>query len=81
MCGPDHRAVPLLTQGIEQIQEGGTPVPVEPRERAWARLDQLADRDKLSSMASVVSLADVVTMGADILAGQVRGRTVVDVRA
>ncbi|MDG2114928.1 MAG: hypothetical protein P8N02_20245 [Actinomycetota bacterium] len=55
--------------------------PIAERQRAWARLDELADRDKLASMASVVGLADVLSMGADILAGQVRGRTVVDVQA
>lgn len=77
----DTTVIPFLLRGVNLLGIDSVMCPVEPRERAWARLDQLADRDKLSSMASVVSLADVVTMGADILAGQVRGRTVVDVRA
>ena len=77
----DTTVIPFLLRGVNLLGIDSVMCPAEPRERAWARLDQLADRDKLSSMASVVSLADVVTMGADILAGQVRGRTVVDVRA
>ena len=39
------------------------------------------DAGKLESMTTVVALGDVVGVANDILAGRVRGRVVVDVRA
>ena len=77
----DTTVIPFLLRGVNLLGIDSVMCPIAERQRAWARLDELADRDKLASMASVVGLADVLSMGADILAGQVRGRTVVDVQA
>jgi acrylyl-CoA reductase (NADPH) len=49
------------------------------RERAWARLATDLDLAKLEKMSRVVPLQDVPRLAEEILAGKVRGRTVVDV--
>lgn len=49
------------------------------REAAWARLARDLDVGKLEAMTQEVGLADAIGLGAQILAGQVRGRVVVDV--
>ncbi|MGB6004666.1 MAG: MDR family oxidoreductase [Ornithinimicrobium sp.] len=63
-------------QGIDSVQ-----APIADRERAWATLAVELPADTLESMTEVVPLGEVVARGADILAGQVRGRVVVDPNA
>ena len=77
----DTTVIPFLLRGVNLLGIDSVMCPVAPRERAWARLDELIDRDKLSSMASIVGLAEVIGLGPEILAGNVRGHTVVDVRS
>jgi acrylyl-CoA reductase (NADPH) len=67
------RAVTLT--GINSVL---TPRPL--RELAWARLATDLDQDLLDSMTTTIGLADAVGRADDVLAGRVRGRTVVDVR-
>ena len=62
--------------GIDSVN---APQPV--RLQAWARLATDLDLDKLSSVTSVVALAEVPRLADHVLQGQVRGRTVVDVNA
>ena len=73
--------IPFLLRGVNLLGIDSVVCPFETRNRAWSRLDELLDRDTLSQMTTMVGLADVPKLGSDILAGQVRGRTVVDVRA
>ena len=68
------RAVNLL--GVESVQ-----CPAARRRVAWARLAQDLPLDKLDAMTKVVPLRAVVDLAPKILAGQVRGRVVVDVNA
>jgi acrylyl-CoA reductase (NADPH) len=49
------------------------------RVEAWARLAKDFDRNSFSRITSTISLKDVETAGASILAGGVRGRTVVEI--
>jgi acrylyl-CoA reductase (NADPH) len=49
------------------------------REAAWTRLAKDLDTAQLERMIREVGLADAIALGADILAGQVRGRVVVNV--
>ncbi|WP_233252095.1 hypothetical protein [Limnohabitans sp. 2KL-17] len=49
------------------------------REATWARLAQDLDTAQLERMTREVGLAEAIELGAQILAGQVRGRVVVDV--
>jgi acrylyl-CoA reductase (NADPH) len=66
------RGVSLL--GIDSVQ---CPQPV--RREAWQRLAKDLDRAKLSALTREIALADVIEAGAEILAGKLRGRTVVRV--
>jgi acrylyl-CoA reductase (NADPH) len=50
------------------------------REQAWARLARDLDIAKLEAMTQEVGLADALTLAPQLLAGQVRGRVVVNVR-
>ncbi len=63
-------------QGIDSVQ-----CPRPRREQAWARLAADLPLDKLDAMTSVRAMADVPEVTAEILKGQVRGRTVIDVNA
>ncbi len=48
---------------------------------AWARLAADLPLDQLDAMVDSVSLAEVAQLGTTILAGEVKGRIVVDVNA
>ena len=48
---------------------------------AWPRLARDLPMDKLDAMTSVVRLDDLPELSSKILKGQIRGGTVVDVRA
>jgi acrylyl-CoA reductase (NADPH) len=49
------------------------------RSDAWARLAQSLDLAKLDAMTGEIALAEALALAPKILAGQVRGRVVVDV--
>ena len=46
---------------------------------AWARLARDLDLSRLEAITREISLQEAVQAGADILAGRIRGRLVVDV--
>lgn len=60
-------------QGVESVM---TPTAV--RARAWARLDRELAAGTIEEMTEVVPLSELLERGPTILAGQVRGRWVVD---
>jgi hypothetical protein len=49
------------------------------RETAWARLERDLDADKLTKMTRVEPMSSLSALAADILAGRIRGRVVIDV--
>ena len=51
--------------------------PYERRVEIWDALAAVVEPDKLDAMTSEVALADVADLAGAILAGQVKGRTVV----
>jgi acrylyl-CoA reductase (NADPH) len=61
-------------QGVDSVS-----APLQKRVQAWHRLSDLMNRDILSSLYQVISLAEVSSVSEQILAGQVQGRVVVDV--
>lgn len=77
----DTTVIPFLLRGVNLLGIDSVMCPIEPRQRAWDRLAELIDRSALASMATTVGLNDVIGLGPEILAGQVKGRTVVDVNA
>ncbi|HKJ10786.1 MAG TPA: MDR family oxidoreductase [Ornithinimicrobium sp.] len=62
-------------QGVDSVQ-----APVAAREAAWSALADELSAELLEGMTSVVSLSEVSERARQILAGQVRGRTVVEPR-
>jgi acrylyl-CoA reductase (NADPH) len=72
---------PFILRGITLAGIDSVMAPMEKRIEAWARLARDLDLKKLDAMTSRAVLKDVPRLGADILAGKVRGRVVVDVNA
>lgn len=72
---------PFILRGITLAGIDSVMAPMAKRIEAWNRLASDLDLKKLDAMTSRVKLADVPALGAEILAGKVRGRIVVDVNA
>lgn len=72
---------PFILRGVTLYGIDSVMAPMARREAAWAALDRLIDRPKLAAMTRAIPLAEALQAGQDILAGQVRGRLVVDVNA
>ena len=82
-AGPDlpGTVLPFILRGVRIWGIDSVYCPAERRAQAWARLAQDLPLDKLDAMTNVKAMADVPAVTADILKGQVRGRTVIDVNA
>jgi acrylyl-CoA reductase (NADPH) len=72
---------PFILRGVTLAGIDSVMAPRAVREAAWARLAQDLDAAQLERMTREVGLADAIGLGAEILAGQVRGRVVVNVNA
>ena len=72
---------PFILRGITLAGIDSVNAPMAKRVEAWNRLAKDLDLKKLDAMTSRVALKDVPALGAEILAGKVRGRIVVDVNA
>ena len=70
---------PFILRGVTLVGIDSVMAPRAVREAAWARLAQDLDTAQLERMTREVGLADAIGLGAEILAGQVRGRVVVNV--
>ena len=71
--------IPFLLRGVNLLGIDSVMQPFENRQRAWQRIASDLPMDKLDAMVHPATLADLPKLGADILAGQVQGRVVVDV--
>ena len=70
---------PFILRGVSLIGIDSVMAPRARRMEAWARLAGDLDLGKLASMTRTIKLADVEQAGADIVAGKVRGRVVVEI--
>ncbi|HZK98813.1 MAG TPA: MDR family oxidoreductase [Caulobacteraceae bacterium] len=70
---------PFILRGVTLAGIDSVMCPLPRRLEAWDRLARDLDLAKLDSMTTTASLADVPALGTAILAGEVRGRVVVDV--
>jgi acrylyl-CoA reductase (NADPH) len=70
---------PFILRGVTLAGIDSVMAPRAVREAAWARLAQDLDAAQLERITREVGLADAIGLGAEILAGQVRGRVVVNV--
>jgi acrylyl-CoA reductase (NADPH) len=71
--------MPFILRGVRLYGVDSVYCPQPKRSHAWARLAQDLPLDKLDAMTTVRPLADVPEITAQILKGQVRGRTVIEV--
>jgi acrylyl-CoA reductase (NADPH) len=72
---------PFILRGCKLVGVDSVMCPLPLRRQAWQRLVTDLDRAKLDAMTRVVPLAGALDVAREILAGQVRGRVVVDVNA
>ena len=68
---------PFILRGVSLIGVDSVNCPKQRRAEAWNRLASALSSQDLEAVASEVSLPEIPGLGADILAGRVRGRTVV----
>lgn len=73
--------IPFLLRGVNLLGIDSVMKPTQDRIRAWAEVATHLPMDRLEQMAVPASLDDLPKLGADILAGQVRGRVIVDLNA
>ena len=72
---------PFILRGITLYGIDSVMAPMALRLEAWARLARALDLAKLEALTQEISLAGALQAGADILAGKVRGRLIVNVNA
>jgi len=71
--------IPFLLRGINLLGIDSVYYPNARRSEAWQRLADVIPEDAFDRITTEVSLSDLPELGRSILAGQVRGRVVVDV--
>jgi acrylyl-CoA reductase (NADPH) len=71
--------LPFILRGVKLLGIDSVNCPMERRLVAWSRLARDLDREKLASMTRTIAFDDVFAAGADILAGKIRGRLVVEI--
>jgi acrylyl-CoA reductase (NADPH) len=72
---------PFILRGVNLLGIDSVRVDNAGRKAVWERVAQDLPLDKLDSMITVEPLSSIVELGNRILAGQTRGRTVIDVNA
>ncbi len=70
---------PFILRGIRLIGVDSVQCPMSRREKAWQALANEWDGEKLASVVQEIPLSEVIDQAERLLAGQVRGRIVVDV--
>lgn len=71
--------MPYILRGVSLLGIESVRAPLPKRERAWARLARDLDRAALAKMTTVEPMTRLPKLSEDILAGQIRGRVVIDV--
>jgi acrylyl-CoA reductase (NADPH) len=71
---------PFLLRGVNLLGIDSVMCPKEPRAEAWRRLASDLPLDRLNRMIEEIPLSNVTGLAPRILNGQLRGRTVIDVR-
>ena len=72
---------PFILRGARLIGIDSVMCPMDRRTQAWQHLAQELDRAKLDAITREIALADAFEAGRAILAGEIRGRIVVNVNA
>lgn len=79
--GPDlpTTVLPFILRGVTLAGINSVECPLPLRERAWDALARELDPELLDGMTTSIGLSELIDHAPQILAGQVRGRTVVEV--
>jgi acrylyl-CoA reductase (NADPH) len=72
---------PFILRGVSLLGVDSVMCPKPERAGVWARLASDLPLDKLDSLTHVVTLEGALALAPEILKGQVKGRTVIDVNA
>lgn len=72
---------PHILRGVALLGIDSVMAPLPKRERAWATLAQYLDKDHLKLIARTEPMSRLPELAAQIVAGEVRGRVVIDVGA
>ena len=72
---------PFILRGVTLLGIDSVMAPKANRLEAWARLASDLDKAKLDAITTEITLSQAITKASEILAGQVRGRLVVNVNA
>lgn len=70
--------LPFILRGVNLLGVNSVTVPREPRRQTWARLAETLPAASLEAASRTIGLADLPAAAQEILAGRIRGRTVVD---
>ena len=73
--------IPFIIRGVSLLGIDSVMASYDRRIVAWNRLANDLPKQQLLAAMTVIGLGDVPSAGADILAGRVQGRLVVDVNA
>jgi acrylyl-CoA reductase (NADPH) len=69
---------PFILRNVQLLGIDSVMAPRALRENAWQDLSENLDRKHLAFMTTEISLEDCIDAGAKIVAGEVRGRLLVD---
>lgn len=72
--------MPFILRGVTLYGINSVLVPNDQRAEAWALMAQHLDLARLEAMTTEIGLGEVIDYAPKLIAGQVRGRTVVDTR-
>ncbi|WIE65019.1 MDR family oxidoreductase [Curtobacterium sp. MCLR17_036] len=72
--------LPFILRGVSLLGIDSVQAPIALRRRAWERLATDLDSGLLAGVTRTVSPAEAITIGAEVVAGRVHGRTVVAMR-
>lgn len=70
---------PFILRGVTLYGINSVTTPLVRREEAWADLTECLSKEKLDAMTHEISLQEAIAAAGEILAGNIRGRLVVDV--
>ena len=70
---------PFILRGVTLYGIDSVMAPLSVRQEAWARLERDLDTDKLAAMTKEIGLGEVLEAAGQLMAGQIRGRVIVDV--
>jgi acrylyl-CoA reductase (NADPH) len=70
---------PFILRGVKLLGIDSVNCPMPARLAAWARIASDLDRERLAHMTQTIPFDRVFEVGAEIVAGKVRGRVVIEI--